>query len=306
LFKHVLTQGDRIVLTMVANAYDQGVYAMGSAYGGLAARLLLQPMEESARLLFSRAVSDHDDDDANTTTATTPTTTADLETLYTSCVKVVLYIGLIFSCLAVNYTQILLQVLAGWGDHPEAVATLSAFCVYTAALAWNGMTEACMYGIAKTGRELRNISIAHTAIGVVFVAVAPWAVTRGGTVALVGANTLSMIARALFAIYFVADSMKKTTDAKTGPSTWAIMLRLVTKMTPPPLVLLAFATSYAATRMSRLVFDPKTNTGLPLLQAAAQHVGVGAACGVGILTLAYTVEKQLLRDLRRLSVAKQD
>jgi oligosaccharide translocation protein RFT1 len=302
LFKHVLTQGDRIVLTMVANEYDQGVYAMGSAYGGLAARLLLQPMEESARLLFSRAVSDHDADGDATTT-----TTADLETLYTSCVKVVLYIGLIFSCLAVNYTQILLQVLAGWGDHPEAVATLSAFCVYTAALAWNGMTEACMYGIAKTGRELRNISIAHTAIGVVFVAVAPWAVTRGGTVALVGANTLSMMARALFAIYFVADSMKsKTAAGKNGPSTGAIMMRLVAKMTPPHLVLLAFATSYVATRMSRLVFDPKTNTGLPLLQVTAQHIGVGAACGVGILTLAYTVEKQLLRDLRRLSVAKQD
>jgi oligosaccharide translocation protein RFT1 len=329
LFKHVLTQGDRIVLAMVANAYDQGVYAMGSAYGGLAARLLLQPMEESARLLFSRVVNvvvdaadvcDNDDaTTATTTTSATKSTTtttatarqcAELETLFTSCVKVVLYIGLIFSCLAVNYTQLVLQVLAGWGDQPEAVATLSAFCVYTAALAWNGMTEAGMYGIAVTGRELRTIGVAHTAMGVAFVATAPWAVMRGGTVALVGANTLSMMARALFAIYFVADWIRQqqTGPAKDAASTWAIMVRLVSKMTPPPVVLLSFVASYAATRTSQqFYFDSKTAaTGLPWLPAVARHVGIGAACGLGTLTLAYTVEQQLIRDLRRWSVDKRD
>jgi oligosaccharide translocation protein RFT1 len=322
LFKHVLTQGDRIVLALVADAYDQGVYAMGSAYGGLAARLLLQPMEESARLLFSRVVNNVvveadvcDNDDATiaitTTSATKSSTTtatarqcAELETLFTSCVKVVLYIGLIFSCLAVNYTQLVLQILAGWGDQPEAVATLSAFCVYTAALAWNGMTEAGMYGIAVTGRELRTIGVAHTAMGVAFVAAAPWAVIQGGTVALVGANTLSMMARALFAIYFVADWIRQqqTDPAKDGASTWAIMIRLVSKMTPPPIVLMSFVASYAATRTSQQFFFDSSKTtaatdSLLWLPAVARHVGIGAA---------YAVEKQLIRDLRRWSVDKRD
>jgi Rft protein len=244
----------------------------------------LQPMEESARLVFSRV--DHD--------------SKTLETVYTSCVKLVLYIGLCFSCLAVNYTQIFLTLLAGWGDNPEAVATLSAFCVYTAALAWNGMTEACMYGIAKTGKELQKVAMAHTVIAFVFVTLAPLAVIRGGTVALVWANTLSMIARALFAIYFAANSMKTAQE----PSTLSIMLRLISKMIPPRLVMLCFVASYLATRTSKDVYELKA--GMPWLQSVAQHVGVGAACGMGIVTVAYTVEKQLLGDLRRLGAGKQD
>jgi len=54
LFKHALTEADKIVLSALAGSYDQGVYALASSYGGLAARFLLQPMEENARLLFSR------------------------------------------------------------------------------------------------------------------------------------------------------------------------------------------------------------------------------------------------------------
>lgn len=282
VFKHLLTQGDRIVLTLVANDYDQGVYAMGSAYGGLAARLLLQPMEESARLVFSRVGND-------------------LETVYTSFVKLVLYIGLVFSCLAVNYTQLLLQVLAGWGDNSEAVATLSAFCVYTAALAWNGMTEACMYGIAKTGADLRNIGIAHTIIGIVFVALAPIAVTNGGTVALVWANTVAMVARALFAIYFVAGSMLDSTKR----SRLSISARLFSKMMPSPLSIGCFLLSFLATSNSQQELDIENGTSA-MLRSAMKHVGIGVACGIGALSVAFTVETELRHNLRRFSSQKTD
>ena len=37
IFKHILSEGDRIVLTSVSDHYHQGVYAMGSAYEGMAA-----------------------------------------------------------------------------------------------------------------------------------------------------------------------------------------------------------------------------------------------------------------------------
>ena len=54
IFKHLLTEGDRIVLTALDDGYDQGIYAMASSYGGMASRLLLQPLGENARLLFSK------------------------------------------------------------------------------------------------------------------------------------------------------------------------------------------------------------------------------------------------------------
>lgn len=69
LLKHVLTEGDKIVLARAisqegghgsvgsnqgGSLYEQGVYAIASGYGSLAARLLFQPLEEAARLMFSK------------------------------------------------------------------------------------------------------------------------------------------------------------------------------------------------------------------------------------------------------------
>ena len=44
VFKHIFTEGDHIVLTVLVGAYDSGVYAMASSYGGMALRLLFQPL----------------------------------------------------------------------------------------------------------------------------------------------------------------------------------------------------------------------------------------------------------------------
>lgn len=54
LLKHLLTQGDKIMLSLGQSYYDQGLYALAQNYGSLAARLLFQPLEESARIVFSR------------------------------------------------------------------------------------------------------------------------------------------------------------------------------------------------------------------------------------------------------------
>ena len=52
--KHLLTEADKIVLALTRDPYDQGIYAVCSNYGGLVARMLLQPLEESCRLTFAR------------------------------------------------------------------------------------------------------------------------------------------------------------------------------------------------------------------------------------------------------------
>ena len=130
LFKHALTEGDKIVLSALAGSYDQGVYALAASYGGLAARLLLQPMEENARLLFShkrasvvgvKKNADGEDKDPSTSLR-------NLEDTYCFLVRCVLYIGLVFAGIATNYTPILLRILAGrrWVASPEASDALSA------------------------------------------------------------------------------------------------------------------------------------------------------------------------------------
>ncbi len=115
------------------------MYALASSYGGLAARLLLQPMEENARLFFSRqgALIEH-----TTTTChsiqggdrdiqkmeSTRDIRIHLEETYIFLVRAVFYTGLLFAAIASNYSSILLLLLAGnrWGSNHEASAALSA------------------------------------------------------------------------------------------------------------------------------------------------------------------------------------
>lgn len=57
VLKHILTQGDTFLVSLLSTPEVQGVYALVANYGGLLARLLFQPVEESSRSYFSRLLS---------------------------------------------------------------------------------------------------------------------------------------------------------------------------------------------------------------------------------------------------------
>jgi oligosaccharide translocation protein RFT1 len=296
--KFLLTEGDRILLSLLAGRYDQGVYALGNAYGGLAARLLLQPIEETARLLFRQQSLAANQD---------PTSQ---QRSFVVGVKMVLYVGLIFSCLAVNYTYILLNLLAGryWGSHTEAVAVLSGFCVYTAFLAGNGMTEAFVYGVSHTAADIGRLGVAHTVSGVGFALLAPLVVTYYGTLGLVAANCVTMLIRTVFSIYFTACYFSK----KDGTSTTKTMMRLLRPTMPHPIVLTLFVLAFFGTQaslqrmLSRIKVDELAPMSVPWLRLATEHTAVGVAFGVSILSLAYVLETDFQRNIRTMWHEKKD
>ena len=296
LFKHMLTEGDRIVLSTVSSSYDQGVYALGTAYGGLAARVILQPIEESSRLLWSRQSVQlppdaglrtivHENDDP-------------LMQSYTVLVKLVLYVGFIFGFMATNYTSVLLGVLAGrkWGDNQEAAAVLSAFCVYTAFLALNGITEAFVYGVASTASDMGRLGVAHTVIGCIFALIAPVAISRYGTVGLVAANCLAMLFRSMYSVRFAAVYFSTRWQENRNSPTFRILWRLIRRVFPDSLVIACFVACYLGTKTSlarfeRQVAEQEIPTGSTAwLRLAAEHVGLGSSLGIGLLTTAYWVE----------------
>lgn len=295
-FKHLLTEADRIVLTAVSSSYNQGVYAMGSSYGGMAARILLQPLEENARLLWSRLAGTKK--------------VEELEKSYTVLVKLVLYIGLLFSCIAVNYTNLLLCVLAGrkWGSNVEAAGVLSAFCVYTAFLACNGMTEAFVYGVASSGVEIGRLGMAHTVTGAVFAASAYFLVTKYGTVGLVAANCIAMSMRSVYSIYFATRYFVH----KSSNSSQDVLRRLLGSMIPNPIILIGFVIAWLSTRWTlqrlqdhnlHMTLDYRNQEWLYL---TGQHLAMGVSCVVGIASLAISLEVTFLRSLRSMVRPKQE
>ena len=297
-FKHFLTEGDRIILTTMSENYNQGVYAMGSSYGGMAARILFQPIEENCRLLWSRLAQEQVDKSEG------KKSTAKLEDSYTLVIKFVLYVGFVFSFLAVNYTEILLNLLAGkrWGTNFEAVATLSAFCVYTAFMAWNGTTEAFVYACMKSGSDISRLGLAHTIVGVMFAVVGPFAVQCYGTVGLVTVNCLAMFLRSMYSLYYASQFF----GVHNSKSAWRIMGNLLPRMFPHPIVMAAFALSYVATSFS--LHDLRTTTAeldIPVGSAAwfryaLRHIGVGISCAIVVLSTSFSLEKDFRRGILRI------
>ncbi|CAB9503941.1 Protein RFT1 homolog [Seminavis robusta] len=312
LFKHFLTEADRIVLSTLAGSYDQGIYAMASAYGGLAARFLLQPMEEVARLLWSRVSSSstQNNNDNNNNYRRL------LQQSYVVLVKLVLYIGLVFCCLATNYTSVLLNVLAGrkWGSIPEAATVLSAFCIYTAFMAWNGMTEAFVFGVASSGGDIGRLGVMHSVVGVIFAVIAPMFVSRFDTVGVVAANCVCMALRSLYSMVFAAKYFAQEQHNNGGgeentTTTGKMFQTLVRQMSPHPVVLVCFAVSALGSHQSLQWLESHTEvpTGSKAwFLLAARHVILGGMCFVGICAVAFPLEKEFRQSIRQLLRAKQD
>jgi len=293
---------------------------MGSAYGGMAARVILQPLEENARLLWSRLSAATPPTSEKMTTSATgkdqKKQTKNADPLYESyivLVKLVLYIGFTFGCLAVNYTVVLLNVLAGhkWGNNSEATSVLSAFCVYTAFLAWNGMSEAFVYGVVSSTADIGRLGVVHTTVAAVFALLAPAAIKNRGTVGLVQANCLAMFVRAMYSVYFAARYFRERGQRQEveKKSTLSVWTSLIQEMFPHPGVLFAFASSYFTTRSSQerlmeqikgvLQTQESVQTSV-WLRLGLDHVGVGLASFIGVATAAFFLERSFRHSLRSL------
>lgn len=188
LFKNLLTEGDKLVLTTLASSYDGGIYAMAFSYGSLVGRILLQPLEENARLLFGKRGAKK----------------KTLAKQFTTLMKFASYLGIVFATFGRTYSYIVLKVLAGKKyDNEAGVSALGAMCVYQLFLSINGLSEAFLYASLQTGGEVRRSSMLLMATNVVYGVLAVVGVGRmeGGVVGLIAANSFAMAMRASYAIW---------------------------------------------------------------------------------------------------------
>ena len=325
IFKHALTEADKFILSGFSDSYDQGVYALVSSYGGLAARLLLQPMEESARLLFTRqgaeivaaAAEEEEEEKGENTSTTTPKKTNkssnlinDLEASYYFFVRLVMYIGLIFAAFGSNYTSILLRLLAGarWGTNIEACTALSAFCVYTAFLALNGITEAFVYGVARSGKDVTTMGIVHAIVGIAFALFAPTLVIKYGALGLIVANCISMIMRCLYSLHYIRSYFANHIAGGQRPTTRSMsVMSIMSRMFPHIAVMMAFVASFLICRLSSIyIYDSQIAAGKNWMVAGSQHIGVGLLCMFVTLGLSSWFEKDMKEAILNVMKRKRE
>ncbi|KAI1283851.1 Rft-1-domain-containing protein [Xylaria sp. FL0933] len=214
LVKHLLTQGDTFLVSILSDPRSQGVYALANNYGSLLARLVFQPIEESSRSYFSKLLSSPS---MSATAGNTQDKTAakpqlqkariDLQAL----LKFYVLLSVIVVSIGPYAAPLLVQIVAGprWSGS-GAGAVLAKYCLYIPLLAVNGVSEAFVSSVA-TKSEVHGQSLWMGVFSLAF-AVAGFVSLRVldlGAAGLVYANAINMFCRIIWSGAFISNYFRR-------------------------------------------------------------------------------------------------
>lgn len=206
VFKQILTQGDALILGFLASLEDQGAFALASNYGGLMARLLFQPIEESSRTAFGKLLSRVDKDrrlDSQSLNSAV-NQLSDMLHLYG-------IVAVLSSCFLYTLLPLLVRFIVGraWFSS-EIAGILSIYCYYIPFMAYNGILDAFVTSVA-TPAELRQQSLWMAAFTTSYFAAAYVLLTvlDLGARGLVLGNIFNMLLRILWSVWFIARYVRR-------------------------------------------------------------------------------------------------
>ncbi|KAL7282887.1 hypothetical protein ACG7TL_002302 [Trametes sanguinea] len=287
LIKHFLTEGDKFIVSRLSPLADQGGYAVAANYGSLIARIVFQPIEETARVFFSKTLS------SSTAESETKKTPAGSREALQTAATVLLTLLLAFNHLllfAVTFGPPYLSLAISLVLPRKYLATsapsiLHVYVYYIPMMAFNGVLEA-FFASAACPADLRAQSRWMLIFSAAFVAAAV-GFARGfgmGDAGLVWANVANLALRAGYAWAFV-----KRFFREQGAGDLVGWKRAV----PPLPVLAVFAGAAAIVRGSASSYK-----GVPLhLIAQKGHLATGVACLLGCLLTCVVLERKAVMQL---------
>lgn len=198
--KHVLTQGDTFLISLLSDITVQGTYAVANGYGGLLARLLFQPIEESSRSYFSRLLAAPETESAK----------AAKGSLYTLVRSYVLLSLLVLSLGPFAVYPILTVLLGDKWTGTGAADVMATYCLFLPFVSMNGILESFVASVASE-RDVHRQSGWMLVFSLIFCGSA-WffmSVLELGGVGLVLANTVNMACRVIWSSVYVSGFFKK-------------------------------------------------------------------------------------------------
>jgi len=226
VFKHILTEGDRFLVSKFSKLEDQGGYAVATNYGmhvlqissfksdilraspgSLVARILFQPIEESSRIFFSKLLSSKDASSKKSAEDASNDQRKLKQAADVVHLVILLYIhlGLVFIIFGPPYVPTLLSLaLPSRYLSTSAPLVLQAYCVYLPIMALNGFLEAFVSSTASPA----DLAAQSRFMGICSVLFVVGAVTLSEgfgmrETGLVYANVINLGTRATFGWYFL-------------------------------------------------------------------------------------------------------
>jgi len=250
---------------------------------------------------------------AGSPSASTSASSSHLLSVYSSAV---LYLGVLLKLLTVislvlvtfgpPFSFAFIDVLYGakWSA-TDAPAVLSAFCVYIAFMALNGLSEAFVTAVTSAA-QMKLYNLLLLAFSAVYLTACA-TLLRYGALGLIAANCLNMTMRIAYSAYYSHHFFSRARGVDPQLSA-RFPWRILSSATPSPAVLAAFAISAAVCHASQHwlgvsapVSTSATAASFPWL-LYAPHVSVGAACVSCVAWLLWRDERAFLTQLAALTV----
>ncbi|KAG0264835.1 Oligosaccharide translocation protein rft1 [Mortierella polycephala] len=335
LLKHILTEGDKMLMTGFTTKTDQGVYAFVVNYGSLIARILFQPMEETSRTLFSRLLSDirpkpgrtHNKEDSSVppgikdSSADTVHTGIDTLTdtqrgnlrlslnLLLTIMKFHILLGLIFIAFGTHYTATLIDLVVGryWSKETPAPIVLSLYCYYVPIMGLNGVTEAVVQAVASE-KELGVLSYWMMGFSVVFCSTGAFLMGALGMDArgIVLANCVNLSMRIIWSMWFLSGyygryiptTMTGSGSASTHSRKRASGVLATFAYVPWRNIVPSTAVLSAFGAAYIITAVSEQWIGWERLYNKVLHLGVGVTSFALVMIVVYMAEKQFLLEIR--------
>ncbi len=272
--KHVLAEGEKLVLAIFQSGYDQGVYGLVSNLGTLVVRIVFQPFEEAAFTAFSHS--------AQGPAGASLAGRRRQGELLLPLLKGVALVGLLAGALGPSYSYTVLRLAYGdrWAE-TDAPAVLTLYSFYVVTLALNGLTEAFVHATASKA-QLGAINRMLIVFSAVFVAASILFVRLWGTSGVVLAGCVNMSLRIIFSCKLIAQHFEGVPEFRLRaavPSLW---------------VFLAAVAAFAATQASeRAVLSRDTSL---FLRTGTAHLTLGILAAAAFVASAAFAERELLQQ----------
>ncbi|KAI8149701.1 Rft protein-domain-containing protein [Fennellomyces sp. T-0311] len=259
LLKHVLTEGDKMLISALSTDDNQGVYAFVVNYGSLIVRILFQPLEEASRTFFSKLLSGNSNKSARSNK-----TAIDVILLM---LRFHVILGLLLICFATNYTATLVDLLVGkeWSTERNAPAVLSAYCMYVPVMGINGITEAFVQAAASKS-DLTTLSYYMIIFSACFMASGYlfMSVMELGAIGLVLANMVNLSIRIAYSWSYITRYFGNNPSLK------------IRHWFPSTVTVAAFVASWAITRWS------EETVGWGTFHQKVTHIAIGGMCFLAV------------------------
>lgn len=193
-FKHLLTEGDKLVINSLCTIEEQGIYSLISNYGSLLARLVFAPIEESVRNFLTRLVQNTD-------------TKAHLETTVGILQRIIcfyLYLSIIIVIFGPLNSGFLVQKLIGSNWSNSVSDTIPLYTLYLPLLALNGILEAVHQSTA-TGHDVVDYTYYMVGFSAIFMTTSYVCITKLNLSlqGLILSNMLNMTLRIVYCYRFI-------------------------------------------------------------------------------------------------------